>query len=138
MGQRLTISRRFHFSASHRYWVDDWDDATNQNCFGKNTSPHGHGHNYVLEVTIGGAVDPQTGMIVNLTLVKEWVTKVLERYDHKFLNVDHPDFATRLPTTENIALNLWREIEPVLPGTVQLQRLRLWEQEDLFAEVERG
>lgn len=136
--RRLTISRRFHFSASHRYWVEAWDEAQNLATFGKTTSPHGHGHNYILEVTIAGQADPVTGMIVNLTRVKQWVNEVLERYDHKYLNVDHPAFAKRLPTTENIALTLWQEIEPVLPSEVTLQRVRLWEQEDLFAEVERA
>lgn len=133
---RLTISRRFHFSASHRYWVDQWSDQKNQKTFGKTTSPHGHGHNYVLEVHIEGNVDPISGMIVNLTEVKAWVNKVLERYDHKYLNVDHPAFAEIVPTTENIARVLWQEIDQILPKDVVLRKVRLWESEDLFAEVE--
>jgi len=138
LAERISISRRFHFSAAHRYWVDDWDADRNRAVFGRNTSPHGHGHNYVLEVTLSGPVDPVTGMIVNLTEVKQWVNRVLERYDHKFLNLDHPAFRRWQPTTENIALQLWREIEPILPGEILLRRVRLWESEDLFAEVERA
>ena len=136
MSTRITISRRFHFSASHRYWVEAWSAERNLAEFGKTTSPHGHGHNYVLEVHITGEVDPVSGMIVNLTEVKQWVNGVLKLYDHKYLNLDHPTYARIVPTTENIARTLWSEIAAILPASVRLRKLRLWEDEDLFAEVE--
>lgn len=134
--KRISISRRFHFSASHRYWIDAWTQERNNAEFGKTTSPFGHGHNYILEVHITGNPDPVTGMIVNLTEVKAWVNEVLKRYDHKYLNVDHPAFAQRNPTTENIALVLWEEIAACLPDSIALYKIVLWENEDLFAQVE--
>lgn len=132
----VRITRKFYFSASHRYWVQAWSEARNRKTFGPYVSPYGHGHNYVLEVTLEGAPDPSTGMIINLLDVKEIIRHVIERYDHKFLNVDHPAFRDVVPTTERIALTLGEEILPVIPRGVRLSRLRLWEQEDVFAEVE--
>lgn len=130
---RVLITRRFDFSASHHYWRTEWSAAENEAAFGPNVRQHGH--NYRLEVSIEGPVDPQTGMILNLTEVKHLVGRVLERYDHRNLNVDHPAFSDRLPTTEHIALQLASEIAPALPDGVRLARVRLWETDDLFAEV---
>lgn len=129
----VRITRRFDFSASHRYWVDDWSAAENEERFGLNVRQHGH--NYVLEVTLTGPVDPVTGMILNLADVKRLVNEVLERYDHRNLNVDHPAFAETLPTTEQIAMQLAREIGERVDDPARLDRIRLWETEDLFAEV---
>lgn len=130
---RVLITRRFDFSASHQYLRPDWTAAQNEAAFGPNVRQHGH--NYRLEVSLEGPIDPLTGMIMNLTEVKRIVGRVLERYDHRNLNVDHPAFAERLPTTEHIAMQLAQEIAPALPGGVRLARIRLWETEDLFAEV---
>ena len=132
----VRITRKFYFSASHRYWVQAWSEARNRKTFGPYVSPYGHGHNYVLEVTLEGEPDPATGMIINLLDVKEIIRHVVERYDHKFLNVDHPAFRDVVPTTERIAMTLGDEIRPTIPAGVRLSRLRLWEQEDVFAEVE--
>ncbi len=130
---RVLITRRFDFSASHHYHRPEWTEAENAAAFGPNVRQHGH--NYRLDVSIEGPIDPQTGMILNLTEVKHLVGRVLERYDHRNLNIDHPAFADRLPTTEHIAIQLAFEIAPALPGGVRLARVRLWETEDLFAEV---
>jgi len=132
-GTKVRITRRFHFSASHHYWLAALSAEENERRFGKNTRTHGH--NYVLEVTLDGPVDPQTGMIMNLTEVKRIVNRILERYDHRNLNRDHPAFAAQLPTTEQIALQLANEIGAKLAAPVTLHRIRLWETEDLFAEV---
>ena len=129
----VRITRRFYFSASHRYWVDAWPADENERRFGHNTRQHGH--NYVLEVTLTGPVDPETGMILNLSDVKATVNKVLERYDHRNLNVDHPAFASAQPTTERIAMQLADEIAPAIEPPAKLFRIRLWETENLFAEV---
>lgn len=130
----IRITRRFHFSASHRYHVAAWTPEQNAARFGKNV--HAHGHNYVLEVTIQGPVDPATGMILNLIDVKRMVGGLLDRfYDHKNLNVDHPTFQNEQPTTERIALQLAREINGELKPPAQLYRIKLWETEDLYAEV---
>jgi len=127
-------TRRFEFSASHRYWRDDWSKEHNERVFGKCTSPYGHGHNYTLDVTIKGAPDPITGMVMNLTDLKACVGEVLEEFDHKHLNEDTTYFKERIPTTENIVRVLWGLIGPRLPGEVALARLRLYEMSDLWAE----
>ena len=137
MNERVTISRRFDFSASHRYYRQDWSEQRNKEVFGLCTSPYGHGHNYELHVTISGPIDPDTGMIINLSRLKEIVNRILEQFDHKFLNLDTPYFKDKIPTTENIALVLFgliKEQLKELPG-LQLRRVRLYEREDLYADV---
>jgi 6-pyruvoyltetrahydropterin/6-carboxytetrahydropterin synthase len=129
-------TRRFEFSASHRYWRDDWSAERNEQVFGPCTSRYGHGHNYTLDVTIGGAVDPLTGMIMNMTELKAIVGRVLEQFDHKHLNEDTPYFKELIPTTENIVRVLWRLIVPGLPTGVALVKLRLYELSDLWAEYD--
>ncbi len=132
----ISISRKFEFSASHRYWCDDWSPEKNQRIFGKCTSPHGHGHNYELHVTVTGPIDPQTGMIVNLTEVKRRVNTILDGFDHKYLNVDTPYFKERIPTTENIALVLFDLVQKELQKDgLQVPKIRLYERHDLFVEV---
>lgn len=129
-------TRRFEFSASHRYWRDDWSPEENERVFGKCTSPYGHGHNYILEVTVTGELDPRTGMVMNMTDLKALVNEVLEEFDHKYLNEDTPYFKTQLPTTENLVRVLWGLIAPRLPSGVRLARLRLYETSDLWAEYD--
>src|SRR6187200_1665911 len=88
-------TRRFEFSAAHRYWRDDWSKEQNERVFGKCTSPYGHGHNYTLDVTVKGRPDPITGMIMNMVELKALVGAVLEAFDHKHLNEDTPFFKQR-------------------------------------------
>jgi 6-pyruvoyltetrahydropterin/6-carboxytetrahydropterin synthase len=129
-------TRRFEFSAAHRYWRDDWSREQNERTFGKCTSPYGHGHNYTLDVTIKGTPDPVTGMIMNMVDLKAIVGEVLEGFDHKHLNEDTPYFKQRIPTTENIVRVLWGLIAPRLPEGSTLARLRLYEMNDLWAEYD--
>lgn len=131
---RIEITRRFYFSAGHRYFLTELSEEENRTLFGECVNPHGH--NYTLEVSLSGSLDPRTGMIINLSEVKSLVQGVLSRYDHRFLNDDHPAFKVRLPTTEMIALTLAEEISAVLPSSCHLSRIRVYETEDLFAEVE--
>jgi 6-pyruvoyltetrahydropterin/6-carboxytetrahydropterin synthase len=134
----VLTTKRFEFSAAHRYWNADWGDERNLEVFGKCTNPHGHGHNYVLEVTVAGDVDPATGMVMNVTELKALVGEVLEGFDHKHLNEDTPWFRDRQPTTENIVQVLWDLIAKQLGGRagsdVALHRLRLYETPDIFAD----
>lgn len=130
----VSVTRRFEFSAAHRYWRDDWTPEENLKKFGKCTSPYGHGHNYVLEATVSGKADPVTGMVINLTDLKAVVNGVLDEFDHKHLNEDTPYFKDSLPTTENVVAVLWRLIAPKLPEGAVLARLRLAETKDLWAE----
>jgi len=129
-----TITRRFRFSASHRYWVSDWDEARNLEVFGNRTSRFGHGHNYTLDVTLRGDIDPVTGMVINLSEVKRIVGAVVETFDHKFLNEDLPYFDRMQPTAENLARLFWQLIEPGLPTGVFLHRIRLYTTSNVFAE----
>src|SRR5690348_6116432 len=99
----VRITKRIEFSASHRYHNSAWDEARNAAVFGECNLAHGHGHNYLLEVTIAGSVAPETGMVVNLFDLKQLLLEVLIGFDHKHLNLDTPYFTTRIPTTENIA-----------------------------------
>ncbi len=130
----VTLTRRFDFCASHRYWNPNWSEEKNREIFGENTSPYGHGHNYVVEVTVSGPVDPETGMILNVRDLKRLVEPIIEELDHKFLNEDVPHFRSVQPTTENLAAYLFSRISEVLPQGIRLQSVRVYESEDLWAE----
>jgi len=127
-----TLTKRIEFSASHFYRNPDWDEAQNKHVFG--ACYQEHGHNYLLEVTLDGRVDPVTGMIINLYDLKHIVTDVLEEFDHKHLNLDTPYFEHAIPTTENLALVLWRKFRG-RQETQDLRSIRLFEGEDLWAEL---
>ena len=134
---QITVSKKFEFSASHRYWRDDWSEQKNKEVFGRCTSPYGHGHNYELHVTVKGPIDPQTGMIINLSTLKQLVNEIVAQFDHKFLNLDTPYFKDRIPTTENIALTLFDLIKKKLAEVpkIRLYKIRLYERHDIYAEV---
>ena len=129
---RSTLTKRIEFSASHRYFNAEWDEERNRRVFGAGSQEHGH--NYLLEVTLGGRVDPVTGMIINLYDLKHIVTEVLEEFDHKHLNFDTPYFERLVPTTENLALVLWRKFRE-RPETRDIESIRLCEGENLWAEL---
>ena len=129
---KSTLTKRIEFSASHFYRNPDWDEAQNRKVFG--ACYQEHGHNYLLEITLKGRVDPVTGMIINLYDLKEIVTEVLEEFDHKHLNLDMPYFEHSIPTTENLALVLWRKFRE-RPETRDLHTIRLFEEDDLWAEL---
>ena len=133
-----TLTKAFEFSASHRYHRPQWSDEENRRVFGACANPNGHGHNYMLEVTLTGPIDPVTGMIINLVDVKAVVEQVLEEFDHTHLNKDTPYFRDRIPTTENLAITLWERIAPQLPPGPILHNLRLHEDEDLYADYRGG
>ena len=129
----VLISRRFDFSSSHRYYRDEWSEEENLRAFGLCALPNGHGHNYVLEVAVKGTPDPNTGMVINLVNLQTAVESVLEQFDHKHLNLDTPYFIGKIPTTENLATVLWELIGAALMEA-SLDRLRLYETDDLFVE----
>ncbi len=132
----VSATRRFEFSAAHRYWREDWSAQENERAFGKCSSPYGHGHNYTLDVTVRGAVDARTGMVMNITDLKAIVGEVLEEFDHRHLNQDTPYFRELIPTSENIVRVLWRLIAARLPAHVGLAQLRLYEMSDLWADYD--
>ena len=124
-------TRRFTFSAAHRYWVEDWSPAQNARVFGRLTVVHGH--NYTLDVTIRGPIDPQTGMVIDLGEFKRIIGEtVVERFDHADLNAD-PLFRGRVPTTENLAIVTWELLAPKL-GVDRLWQVRVWEDPTLYVD----
>ncbi|HUM03978.1 MAG TPA: 6-carboxytetrahydropterin synthase [Terriglobales bacterium] len=128
------LTRKAEFSASHYYHNPDFTPEENVRIFGKCNNPHGHGHNYTLEVTVKGAVDPKSGFVVDLKQLKEVMNReVLDAMDHRFLNKEVPEFANRIPTTENIAIAIWHRLAPKLK-TAQLHRVRVYETPDLFVD----
>ncbi|TLY17256.1 MAG: 6-pyruvoyl tetrahydropterin synthase [Nitrospirae bacterium] len=131
----VRLTKRLEFSASHRYHNPAWSDERNRTVFGRCNNLHGHGHNYLLEVTIEGAVDDDTGMVINLYDVKQVLQPVIEEFDHKDLHLDTPVFRSRIPTTENLSVVLWDRIAEKADG-FQLSRIRLFEEEDLYVDYE--
>jgi 6-pyruvoyltetrahydropterin/6-carboxytetrahydropterin synthase len=130
---RASFGRRYLFSASHRLHTDALSAEENASAFGKCNNPHGHGHNYVVEVLVGGEVDPQTGMVVNLVAVDELVrTRVLDRFDHTHLNLD-PMFVNRVPTTENLCRTVFQLLDGAF-GPATLECVRVEETENNFFE----
>jgi 6-pyruvoyltetrahydropterin/6-carboxytetrahydropterin synthase len=120
-------------SASHRLHTDALSAEENRAAYGKCNNPHGHGHNYVVEVLVGGTVDPETGMVVNMAALDEAVRgKVMERFDHTNLNLD-PLFVNRVPTTENLCKVVFGLLKDALP-TGELERVRVEETENNFFE----
>jgi 6-pyruvoyltetrahydropterin/6-carboxytetrahydropterin synthase len=104
---RAHLTRRYLFSASHRLHSNEMSEHWNRETYGKCNNPHGHGHNYQLEVTVSGAVDPQTGMVCNLVDLDGFVQReVLERFGHQNLNT-LPEFANEVPTTENLCVAIY-------------------------------
>lgn len=131
---KVLLNKRIEFAASHRYIKPEWDEAKNRAVFGPCYNPPAHGHNYMLEVTVAGEIDPIDGMVVNLFDLKRVLLDVLEEFDHKNLNLDMPYFTDRIPTSENFARLLWMKLASQRDiGT--LHTVRLHEDEDLYADV---
>ena len=131
---KATLTKRIEFCASHRYHNPKWDDEKNRQIFGPCNNENSHGHNYMLEVTLRGEIDPVTGMIINLYDLKKTLTEILKEFDHKYLNLDTPYFTERIPTTENLALTLW-DILGKHPDIPALDRIRLYEDHTLYTDV---
>lgn len=130
---KVYFGRRYMMSASHRLQNDALSAEQNRAAYGKCNNPHGHGHNYIVEVLAGGPVDPDTGMVVNLAMMDEAVqTRVLDRFDHANLNLD-PLFTHDVPTTENLCKAVYRLLEDSLQPA-WLAHVRVEETENNFFE----
>jgi 6-pyruvoyltetrahydropterin/6-carboxytetrahydropterin synthase len=130
----IYLTRKCEFSASHYYHNPAWTDEENRRVFGKCANLNGHGHNYTLEVTVKGNIDPTTGFVVDLKELKDILNReVVDAMDHRHLNKEVPEFASKLPTTENIAIAIWQRLEPKLQ-VARLHRVRLYELPDLFVD----
>lgn len=134
MLNKVAVYRKEHFNAAHRLHNDKFDEATNDNIFGKCNNPHFHGHNYELIVKITGIPDADTGYVIDLKLLSDIIKEnVLRRFDHKNLNLDVPEFKNLNPTAENIAIVIYEILRPMIGNQYELQ-LRLYETERNFVE----
>ena len=128
------LTRKAEFSASHYYHNPEFSPEENQRIFGKCNNPNGHGHNYTLEVTVKGQVDPRSGFVVDLKELKEIMKReVIDALDHRFLNKEVAEFAQAIPTTENLAISIWQRLESKL-NVAELHRIRVYETPDLFVD----
>jgi len=133
---RSAVTRRAHFNAAHRLHNPDRSADWNRATFGTCNNPNYHGHNYELDVTVEGDIDPETGYVMDLGRLNDLVEeRLISRLDHRNLNLDVPWFSVLNPTAENIALVCWRELAPALPPGLTL-RLRLWETPRNYVEYE--
>jgi 6-pyruvoyltetrahydropterin/6-carboxytetrahydropterin synthase len=132
----MLITKRVEFSASHVCRNPILSDQENEALFGAAANPHGHGHNYVVDVTVEGDPDPVTGMVLDLKKLKELVNReVIETYDHRFLNREVEPFDRVVPTAENIAIDIWNRLAPHLAGKgSRLQGIRVYETPDLYVD----
>jgi 6-pyruvoyltetrahydropterin/6-carboxytetrahydropterin synthase len=138
MAPTVVVTRRAHFNAAHRIFNPAWSDAENARVFGACANPNYHGHNYNLEVSVEGPVDPATGYVLDITVLKDLIeTHVTSKLDHRNLNLDVPEFATTIPTAEHIVVACWRWLAPVIPAG-RLVRLVLWETERNLVEYTGG
>jgi len=129
------ITRRVEFSASHVCRNPALTDEENRALYGAAANPNGHGHNYILEVTLDGLPDPGTGMVFDLKELKEVLNReIVDPMDHRFLNYEVPPFDKVVPTAENVAVEIWRRLDGQFQGPVKLKNVRLFETEDLYVE----
>jgi 6-pyruvoyltetrahydropterin/6-carboxytetrahydropterin synthase len=129
---KFFLTKRFEFCSSHRYYKKEWSKEKNEKFFGNSISEHGH--NFILEVTVGGKVNKDTGMILNTYSLKEIVNNVLLEFDHKFLNEDTHYFKNITPTPENLSVVFWNIIKKKLPKNCFLKRIRIYETQDLYVD----
>ncbi|MCW8980188.1 MAG: 6-carboxytetrahydropterin synthase [Altibacter sp.] len=123
----LTVYRKAHFNAAHRLFKEGWSDAKNLAVFGKCSNPNYHGHNYELEVGLTGTIDPETGFLIDLKLLKDIIKEEVEdAFDHKNLNLEVPEFRSLNPTVENIAIVIWEKLRKRLESRYEIE-VKLYE-----------
>ncbi len=132
----MLVTRRVDFSASHVCLIPSLSDEENHALYGVAANPRGHGHNYVLEVTLDGEPDPVTGMVFDVKRLKEIVNEtVVQPMDHRFLNYEVPPFDRVVPTVENVAVEIWNRLAPHFSNErARLHSVRLYETEDLYVD----
>jgi len=132
----MLITRRERFNAAHRLYRKDWSDEKNMEVFGKCSNPNWHGHNYILYITVKGNVDPETGFVINLKVLSQIIrTKIIEKIDHKNLNLEVDFMKDKIVSTENIAIAIWEEIEQdILSNGAELHCVKVVETENNFVE----
>lgn len=134
MGKKVAVFRKEHFNAAHRLYNPGWDMAKNDAIFGKCNNPNFHGHNYELVVKVTGEPDPETGYVIDLKVLSDLIqAEVLEKLDHKNLNLDTPFFKNLNPTAENICIVIYDLLRAKIDQKFELQ-VRLYETERNFVE----
>lgn len=119
---KVTINRKAHFNAAHRLYNPNWTEEKNKEIFGKCSNPHYHGHNYELIVSVKGEIDPETGFVMNLDVLRKIIEEEVEEYlDHKNLNIEVDDFKNLNPTAENIVIVIWNRIRLKLAQNLELK-----------------
>ncbi|MCH8274118.1 MAG: 6-carboxytetrahydropterin synthase [Armatimonadetes bacterium] len=131
----MKLTRRTTFSSGHRYWLEDRTPEENRRLFGRWASPYNHGHDYALEATVEGPVNPQTGMVINIKDVDAILhNRIVEKFNLKSINDEVPEFKTLPPSLENLASFIWNKLSD-WPGDIQLSRVCLYETPALFTDV---
>lgn len=130
------LTRRERFNAAHRMFREDWDDALNLEIYGKCSNPNWHGHNYVLFVTVKGEVKPEIGYVENLKNLSKVITQyIIEEIDHKNINIEVEFMKGRVPSSENLAIAIWEQLEkPIQDMGIQLHCIKLEETENNYVE----
>lgn len=119
---RVTVCRRAHFNAAHRLFRKDWSNSKNEEVFGKCNNPHFHGHNYELIVKVTGDIDPETGYVIDVKILKNIIkSEVEDSFDHKNLNLEVKEFKNLNPTAENISVVIYNKIKPKLKPDLELE-----------------
>ena len=119
---KVTVKRRAHFNAAHRLFRAEWNDEKNLEVFGKCSHPNYHGHNYDLIVGVTGEIDPETGYVIDLKILKDLIkSEVEDPFDHKNLNLDVPEFNTLNPTVENICVVIYNKLKAKLDSKFDLE-----------------
>ncbi|WP_339656830.1 6-carboxytetrahydropterin synthase [uncultured Maribacter sp.] len=119
---KVKVSRKAHFNAAHRLFRKEWDDAKNTDIFGKCNNPNFHGHNYELIVSVTGEIDPETGFVMDMKVLKDLIKQEIEDYlDHKNLNMEIKEFENLNPTAENIAVIIWNRLRPHISSSNELE-----------------
>ena len=133
---RVTVSRKAHFNAAHRLYNPSWENDKNDEVFGKCNNPHFHGHNYELIVHVTGEIDPVTGYVIDMKVLKDLIkSEVEDAFDHKNLNLQVPEFKNLNPTAENIAVVIFNKLRPHLPESQDL-KVTLYETPRNFVSFE--
>ena len=119
---RVTVNRKAHFNAAHRLYNCEWSDERNDEMFGKCANPHFHGHNYELIVSVTGEINPETGYVMDMKVLKDLIEREIEeQFDHKNLNEQVPEFKSLNPTSENMAVVIWQKLRPHIDKNLNLK-----------------
>ncbi len=134
----MFVTRKAEFSASHVCRRPDLNDERNRELFGEDANPNGHGHNFVVEVTVEGDPDPVSGMVIDLKQLKQILEdEIIAPMDHRFLNEEVPPFDCVIPTPANMAREIWNRLKPHFSGPSELAKVRLFEGPDLYVDITR-